>query len=145
MKTFVIALILLFAVSGYVYAQGVKEAYELQERCGKSAEEFFKKYCGDYIVTNKAGRIVSNYTNHYNRKLNKCFILVTETVYNPKEIRKELGVSSTYKTLDDINENKPYGFFWKLSNGALMSCEVLGKNCKSEAQWDALVKPYMEE
>ena len=139
MKEFVVALILLFAVSGYGYAQNVKEEYKLQGRCGKRVEELFRKEYGNAT----APRVI--YTNHYNRKLNKCFILVTETVYNPKEIRKELGVSSTYKTLDDINENKPYGFFWKLSNGALMSCEVLGKNCKSEAQWDALVKPYMEE
>jgi len=145
MKTFVIALILLFAVSGYVYAQGVKEAYELQERCGKSAEEFFKKYCGDYIVTNKAGRIVSNYTNHYNRKLNKCFILVTQTSFpKDKETREELGIS-TDKTLWDINENKGCGAFLKFDKGGLMYCEVLGKDCKSESGWDALVKPYMEE
>ena len=116
-----------------------KEEYELQERCSKRAEELFRKEFSNETVSNY-------YTNHYNRKLNKCFILVTETsIHRDKETREKLGVSSTYKTLLDINENKLYGSFWKLSKGVLMDCEVLGKHCNSENEWDSLVKPYMEE
>jgi hypothetical protein len=117
----------------------IKEEYELQERCGKRAEEVFRKEYGHETISNY-------YTNHYNRKLNKCFILVTETVKQwDKELIEKLGVSSTYKTLLDINEKKPYGIFRKLSKGTLMNCEVLEKHCNSESEWDALVKPYMEE
>jgi hypothetical protein len=91
------------------YAASTKEEYELQERCGKRAEERFKKEYGSETT-------MSNYSNHYNRKLNKCFILVTQTIHNDKETREMLGIS-TIRTLVDINENKVYGGFFKFSGG----------------------------
>lgn len=134
-----------FSLFANTYAASIEEQYELQERCSKRAEELFKKECGNYIVSNEAGTTMSNYTNHYNRKLNKCFILVTQTsIPKDKEAMEKWGVS-TYKTLWDINENKLYGSFFKFSKDGLTDCEVLGKHCSSEYEWDALVKPYMEE
>lgn len=130
---------IIFSLLSNSYAASIKEEYELQERCSKRAEELFRKEYGNETMSNY-------YTNHYNRKLNKCFILVTETsIHEDKETREKLGVSSTYKTLLDINENKEYGGFFKFSKGGLMQCEVLGKHCNSESEWDAFVKPYMEE
>lgn len=127
------------------YAAPTKDEYELQERCGKRAEELFKKEYDGYIVSNETGTMISNYTNHYNRKLNKCFILVTQTfISKDKETREKLGIS-TETNLVDINENRPYGHFFKFSQGGLTVCEVLGKHCSSQNEWDALVKPYMEE
>jgi hypothetical protein len=62
-------------LSGNSYAATVtaKEEYELQARCGKQTEEFHKKEFGDGIVTTKDGQAIVSYTNHYNKKLNKCF------------------------------------------------------------------------
>jgi hypothetical protein len=98
-----------------------KEQFELQEKCGGISREFFK---------NEFSRETSYYRNHYNKKMNKCFILVT-------------GLYTTFKSLNDVNENKRYGVLLITKDG--IGCDVLEKKCKSEQEWDSLVKPYMEE
>ena len=143
MKKFVVALILLFAVSGYTYAQSVKEAYELQERCGKRAQEVFNKEYGNGNFSIDDRTFMITYTNHYNRKLNKCFVIL-ESISFPKK-KDKLGILID-KTLWDINEMKEYGGFAKFSDTDKLSrCLVLDKGCNSEIEWDSLVKPYMEE
>ena len=129
MKTFAVVLILLFAVSAYAYAQSVKEAYELQERCGKRAQEVFNK---EYGNGNLNTGVMATYTNHYNRKLNKCFVIVKSISY-PKE--KNKWGTLTDKSLWDINEMKDYGEFVKFSNMDKPSgCYVLDKRCNSEIE-----------
>ena len=137
---------IIFTLFGNSHAAPIKEEYELQERCGKRAEERFKEGYGNSIVSNGDGTVImSNYTNHYNRKLNKCFVLVMSTsIPKDKTTREKYGIS-TDKTLWDLNENKEYGGFFKFSKHALMRCDVLEKHCNSENEWDSLVKPYMEE
>jgi len=142
MKKFVAALILLFAVSGYAYAQSLKEAYELQERCNKRAEERFKSEYGDGLVRyNSELHAITNYTTHYNRKLNKCFVLLSAVfLTDEKEKRNVL------KRFVDINENIELGTFENLSSlDKKITCSVFGKECCSETEWDSLVRPYMEE
>lgn len=123
---------------------GQKEDYELQERCSKRAAERFKEESGNFAQSDKDTKYRTTYTNHYNGKLNKCFVLFT-TIGVPmgKEDIQKFGIS-TDKTLWDINENKQYGDF--LNFRAMpepMQCEVSGKICHSEAEWDSLVKAYM--
>lgn len=65
-----------------------KEQYQLQEQCGKKGEEFYKKNFNDSGF----------YQNHYNKKLNKCFILVDDS----EKYRKNLF---------EVNELKIYGSF----------------------------------
>jgi hypothetical protein len=117
----------------------IREIYELQERCGKTCEEAFKKEYG------KPERgWLCNYTNHYNKKLNKCFILVSATHY-PGDKKDSLGITTDI-SLWDINEKKQYGqFFNARKTKFCFECEVAGKHCTSEQEWEALVKPYMEE
>jgi hypothetical protein len=75
-RVFATAILLLlsgFAASGY--ADPNKIQYELQERCAKGASEFFRKAYGSGVEDNGGGG--QNYTyfvNHYNARLNKCFI-----------------------------------------------------------------------
>lgn len=97
----------------------LKEQYQLQEQCGKKGEDFYKKKFNDSGF----------YQNHYNKKLNKCFILVDDS----EKYRKNLF---------EVNELKIYGSF-SMEKGIV--CNVLEKKCKSEQEWDLLVKPYMEE
>ena len=104
-----------------------KEDYELQEQCGKRSEEFFRKkfkYSKPFL-----------HQNHYNKKLNKCFILAR---YLDEQ-----------KYLYDVNENKRYGVFYKNPSTPkeidFVLCEVLEKECKSVSEFDSLVKPYMKE
>jgi hypothetical protein len=125
MKVFksVIILLILFVL---VFFEGCsydrKVDYELSEKCEIKTEEFYKRNYAD-----------SNswlYENHYNKKLNKCFILVTNS------IKRE-------KNLYDVIESKLYGRFVHSENG--ITCSVLGNKCNSGKEWDSLVKPYMED
>lgn len=85
---------------------------------------------------------MSSYVNHYNKKLNKCFILITTTHY-PKDKKTDVLLM---KVIYDINENLPYGNFDKYNKTTNpWCCNVLEKVCKYEREWDLLVKPYMEE
>ena len=102
----------------------LKEEYDLQERCGKRCEEWFKK---NYNGMN------CFYKNHYNNKMNKCFILI-----NCNE-----GMGQT-QNLWDVNENNKFGGLSVFKEGSVL-CSMLGKECKSKEEWDLLVKPYMEE
>ena len=46
------------------------------------------------------------------------------------------------KNLFEVNELKIYGSF---STEKGVFCNVLEKKCKTEEEWDLLIKPYMEE
>jgi len=103
--------------------KSIKEVYELQEKCGKRCEEWVKK---DYNGRN------CSYKNHYNNKLNKCFILVSCNDGVPHEL------------LFDVNENNNLGGLSDFKKGSVF-CSIMCKECKSKSEWDLLVKPYMEE
>lgn len=134
-KVFFLIIVCLSIMLSNVYAGSIKEEYELQERCAKSAAEAFRKWY-------ESETPLRHYTNHYNKKLNKCFILVIETTL-PKDKKDSPSIS---KLLIDVNEQKEYGsFFMFTRNKEIMDCKVLGKPYSSESEWDALVKPYMEE
>jgi hypothetical protein len=117
-----------------------KDDYELQEKCEKRCDKYFKEDYGNGFDED----VISNYTYHYNKKLNKCFILI-----NSIEFIRNIGdkyENITMKTLFEFNENKEYGslvLFRK--NIKTESCFVLDKPCNSEQEWDLLVVPYMEE
>jgi hypothetical protein len=146
-KIFYISIFILFA-SAVAYSASndakpltAKELYELKERCGKTCAQWFKEeFCKEGIYSDKTGSGTRSYTSHYNVKLNKCFVLVEDRVYSKPQ--------STLKTLFDINENKRYGDYFRMiveNHVPALDCSVLEKRCKSEAEWDSLVKPYMEE
>ena len=143
------ALMILIVLAGFVPLSGVCEGsakvdYELQERCGKQADEFFKREYGKSGVFNtEDGQAIAGYRNHYNKKLNKCFFLLT---YQDLPYKTKKNPSSTVRTLYDINENKEYGeFFQRLGDNHPTECKVSGKLCQSEKEWDALISPYMDE
>jgi hypothetical protein len=131
---------LIFFVSSDVYSSSIKEDYELQEKCGRRCEEVFKKDHGNGIINNEQVSGIITYHNHYNRKLNKCFYIVE----NVGVRKNQNNINYKMKFFWDINEMKSYGYF-NYGNNSDLSCDVLGKKCKSEREWDLLVKPYMEE
>ena len=138
-KYFICVLILLWTTNN-VYGASAKEDYELQEKCGKRCEEMFKKEYGRQGFA-KDGTL-NSYQNHYNKKLNKCFILVSTTV-PPQDKQTDFLYM---KFLSDINENKEYGSFLKSHKDPRpLTCYVLEKTCVSEMGWNLLIKPYMEE
>jgi len=126
------------------YSGSVKEDYELQERCGKHAEQLFEKFYGNGVNDDKNGLMMSRYNCHYNRKLNKCFMLLISTGSLKEKTKDNLGFY-TDKGLWDINENKQFGQFFSGTKTKVVQCEVTGKTCHSESEWDSWIKPYMEE
>jgi hypothetical protein len=112
-----------------VQAQSLIDKYELSERCGKRAAEVFTK--GKEETT---GLILAadNYENHYNSHLNKCFYLEIHQTGETKSLR-----------LFDLNDHKEIGIY--VGGLGVQRCALQDKQCTSEAEWRALIKPFMED
>ena len=84
----------------------LKDEYDLKERCGKRAAEVFKKDWGNGVSNDNNSSTLASFSNHFNKKLNKCFYLITSNVTS--HARK-----NTYHfiTLVDINDNNIYSDF----------------------------------
>jgi len=117
----------------------IKDLYELQERCGKRCEDFIER---EY----RTKGVYVKYENHYNRKLNRCFVLIKQD-YTSKDENNN-SMTHHIEDLYDVNEHKYYGHysgFWDDIQDDSISCKVLDKRCKSKVEWNSLVKPYMTE
>ncbi len=111
---------------------------ELQEKCAKQALEAYRLSGWDK-------NLLASFSNHYNEKLNKCFVLIGET---------HAGGNS--ESLQDAFEGKVFGFYmWLVKKDKKywevppFRCEVTlisgeKKTCESSDEFDDLVKAYME-
>jgi hypothetical protein len=145
-----------------VYTATNKEDYELQEKCARDAEARFNKdfkeafavrYTPD--VTNE-GKIKIDtkgnpiyhqktldfvYVNHFNKKLNRCFMRAY--------VQERLSLY--HDRLVDVNEKELYGSFdvgqeLNEKGKEITVCSVKGKReCHNQRDWEAFIKPYMEE
>jgi hypothetical protein len=153
MKEFVASLILLFAVSGHAYAQST---LTLQEKCANEARENFeKKYCGDQsqiypsgcFVVDLFGTYYWSYESHYNKKLDKCFLLAHGHTYY-----KGLPTFNDY-SLIDVFEWKVYAIYFARTGydknlslyPDVAECSVGDKQCKSLEEFGNLIRAYMKE
>jgi len=124
MKQFVVGLILLFVVSGDAYAQS---ALGLQEKCAEGASEWLKDHSSE---------VIHGLRSHYNKKLDKCFIRVD---YFFSETEWQLV------QLHDAFDWRLTGSCFQRKDGTLVGCYVGTKRCSSRTEFEALIKPYMEE
>jgi len=131
MSRWMFVLVTVLATSVYAYGQSRKEIYELQERCGKRAVELFEK---DFPPADRKG--LENFENHYSVRLNKCFMLEDNTLFSSDNGK---NYQSRFMALVDVNDNKTVGSFNSLS------CDVGEKKCRSEQEFKALIRPYMED
>ena len=153
MKEFVVGLILLFAVSGHAYAQST---LTLQEKCANEARENFeRKYCGDQsqiypsgcFTVDLFGTYYWSYESHYNKKLNKCFLLAHGHTYY-----KGLPTFNDY-SLIDVFEWKVYAIYFARTGydknlslyPDVAECSVGDKQCKSLEEFENLIHAYMKE
>ena len=111
-------------------AQSLKEKYDLSVQCGRQAAEAFKK------ETNSQA---TNYEDHYNFRLNKCFYIEITNGYD-----EHLKASVKDMMLYDLNGNRQIASYHKWGNTVEL-CVVEQKQCKTEAEWLALIKPFMED
>ena len=110
-------------------------AYELQERCAKSAVQAWTKYYdnGNYSQGN------ISYQAHYNSRLNKCFFLEMRMTVNGKNDVWN-GLS-----LFDLLENKEYGGFTRSTLHGVVECRMQDVFCDSEDEWRQLAKQFLED
>jgi hypothetical protein len=108
-----------------------KTAYELQERCGKSAVHWSEQH-----------NEVIDYKAHYNSSLNKCIVYAT--------LAPIVGsnVITSYYMLYDVNAHSKLGQYtvrsYKDSEEEHI-CIIDGKDYgfQSKEKWDSLVKEMM--
>jgi hypothetical protein len=114
-----------------------KALYELKERCGKVAREYFAKEHGQDVDKSRDGEMKLKFENHYSTRLDKCFFLLITTSRG--------GSNMETMTLYDLNDNKEYGHFaQKIGEKFAMGCWVQDKPfCRSKSEWVRLIKPYM--
>jgi len=144
MKRLIAVATIICSVSSF--AAPDKVAYELQERCGKQVSTEFKREFGNGIVKTKTNISFTAFRNHYNAKLNACMYLQMVTGRTIEAGKPPLDF--TMQTLFNFNENREIGSYYKKGldeDGRWTVCNIDGRICKSRAEWEALIKPYMEE
>lgn len=116
-------------------------AYELDEKCGRNAREWFKHFFEDDHTPN----VTSSYANHYNTAKNRCIVLVSTSIYSKDKKTGKVRMSQS-GDLTDVLENRDFGSYFKsVDTGHFLTCSVNDKPCTSTDEWDALAKPYMEQ
>lgn len=131
---------LLFPIHIFAEAISAKDLYELQEKCSKTCGDWFENEWGNGIVNTDDGFMTSSYESHYNKKMNKCFMLQRTTHFSNKSNSNVMESADLW----DIQSNKDYGSFILLNN-SIMMCKVNDVNCKSRNEWESLTKPYIND
>lgn len=145
LKISIVIVLLIIALSAVYYfviflpnsqQKNLSEGFDLQTKCATEAAKFYKQFTGEVSQL--------GYTNHWNAKLDKCFILANDA-------REVGGDTITSSFLMDVIENKTYGDFVNNSAG-ITGCSLYKngnidnqQNCKSKEEFDNFVKQYMEE
>ena len=129
--------------------QSKTASVDLQDRCAKQARVEFED---DRAADEKLGLArnqVTQFENHYNAKLGKCFVKLQS--FGTKE---PIQISTR---VVDAFESKEYAeYLWqvdknkKASENPPFRCEVTMPSgeervCRSDDEFDALIKRYMEE
>jgi hypothetical protein len=116
-----------------------KELYELQEKCKIAAQEFVhtRGFSASYFI---------DYQNHYNVKLNKCFIYIrqisfTDSVFWRHFLLYDANEHVVYENLTyyepDYSEQKTYDVEEKQKRDL--------ENAELRKEFEKRIKPYMTE
>ena len=119
--------------------------YELREKCGKDASDWFKREHGDQVDAVPTIVTVQNeYTNHYNEHLNRCYAIVLNAHLISSAQHKIHSIKSA--SLVDVNENHEVGtYFINSESTTPLKCSVDDHQCGSIDEWQQLSAPYMNQ
>jgi len=115
-------------------------AGEPSEQCGQTSRDQFRRAWKDGMRETADGRATAEFTNHYNRRLDACFYLLTVS-----------SAATLKRMLVDIGTGELYGEFLGPAHveppaaGVPKTCRVESFYCASAREWDVLVAPYMEK
>jgi hypothetical protein len=133
-----IYLLPIIVITSNASARSLKE----QEICAKQAEIAYQTY-------NNAGSVPGSkvesswHQSHYNKKLNKCLILVDQ-------MYQHNGETSTTTQLFDVFDRRVLANFILNLDSHFIDCKLTPtldqrENCSSKNAFDAFVEKYMEE
>jgi hypothetical protein len=132
-----------------VEKQNPMVVYDLQAKCSKDARIWFNENW-----SRDKNTILLDFTNHYDARLNKCFILVE---YHYKSDFAGPGGNSWTNdmSLTDVQQNAKLAYFAENhitnlkpqlnTHEEVISCNVLGKECKTADEFDNLFSHYMTD
>ena len=119
--------------------------YDLQAKCSRDARGWFNENWSRDKDTS-----LLNFSNHYNKSLNKCFILV--------EYHYMVDANGSWVndiSLWDVYENSRYGTFVERhsisfkptvsTDDSVMTCELATQKCKTAEEFNGLVRPYLND
>lgn len=145
MKALLLAFLFTILIASQANAQST---LALQEKCA----EIVKKSLGEGgITTNNVDMKSVAYTSHYNKKLDKCFALINYTLtgYSPTT-KGQIRTTFFFQELWNAIERKQIGFYCSYMDEEALSlkesgCKVGDRICHSKTEFEALIKPYMEQ
>jgi hypothetical protein len=110
------------------------DLYGRQAQCGRDAREWFRLSADK---DSEGG--LNEFASHYNQKSQRCLAIYT---------RRSLGRPGGFLTtqLIDVNQNNWIAIYLKRLDAEQPDrCEVEGKRCATDAEWAALIGPYLHE
>jgi hypothetical protein len=123
----------------------------LQEKCSAAARNWFSENYRRERTT-----VFLDETNHFNKKLNKCFVVVEN--HENDENKLTFVLWSWYNNIQlwDVFENSRYADFTEShttftpslkrpDEDTVDECEVAGTKCKSLDEFNNLTRSYMSD
>ena len=141
MKKFALALFFTIIIISGANAQST---LALQEKCAEGAKKFFFEFKGQYRSDSD---LYLDYTSHYNKNLDRCLIYISVSTLTKGGKEENLGLY-LFDVFEAGTQSKSlaYGRFQKFPDRTKIPiCKVGDKICHSEAEFKALIKPYMEK
>ena len=146
MKSLLVGLAMIFCLvmSNIANAQST---LALQEKCVEGAKKFVLETGGCNQFKSHNGYLHScQYTSHYNKKLDRCFIQWDMHTFWDKgrNIEEPLtGTHTIHIDLADVFERRLVGQYD--DSIIFKECKVGDKKCNSLEEFERLVRSYMEE
>jgi hypothetical protein len=140
---FIILSATIWAASFNCLSAPVVDSDDRNKQCESKAREIFRQVWGDGILEDPIDRnyVSASYKSHFNARLNKCFYLLSTTTVSRTNQRNFALIS---ETLTDLGESRVFANFrggYKL----FTYCNVDDEPCSSQAEFEKLIKHYMEE
>lgn len=118
---------------------------DVQSQCSRAAGVWFKQR---WKTGSDKDTILLDYTNHYNKAMNKCFINVEFHYHSGARWSwaNNMSMWDVYENLKyaEFIENHAVGFDMKTEN-LLITCDVQGTECKTAEEYSSRLKPFMND
>lgn len=102
--------------------------FEMQEKCSTKAEKVFQSH--------EDKTEISTYSNHFNKKEGKCYVVITSYAVGGGGLGKKLFIDSYQNSVEAMCR---FGYETQELNSCNISNEVVSKE-----DFDEFIKSYME-